>query len=58
MDGAAFEKMATAKANRPPRKGHSGDTMLERSFWSSITVSCSALVLPLSYANTLHNIHI
>ena len=38
MNGAAFQKMASSPANQPPKRRHADDTMLERSFWSSITV--------------------
>jgi hypothetical protein len=37
MTATQFKKIATSPEARPPKRGHSGDDMLERAFWSSIT---------------------
>lgn len=37
MSAAEFRSMATSKAARPPKRGHAGDDLLERAFWSGIT---------------------
>ena len=38
MTAEEFSKLATSPDRQPPRKGHREDDMLERSFWSSVTV--------------------
>jgi jumonji domain-containing protein 2 len=37
MSAPQFKKFATSPSARPPKRGHSGDDMLERAFWSSLT---------------------
>jgi JmjC domain, hydroxylase len=37
MSATQFKKLATSTSARPPKRGHSGDDMLERAFWSSVT---------------------
>ena len=37
MSAHQFKKLATSPSARPPKRGHSGDDMLERAFWSSVT---------------------
>jgi len=37
MTATQFKKLATSSSARPPKRGHSGDDMLERAFWSSLT---------------------
>ena len=38
MTGAEFEEMASSPDVLPPKKGHKEDIMLERRFWSAVTV--------------------
>jgi len=39
MTAAMFQKMANSPVNVAPKKGHSEDDLLERSFWSGITLN-------------------
>lgn len=54
MNGVAFENMAKSGQRSPPTRKYAEDDLMERSFWSSITVRhCFAVCI-----NTFENIDI